>query len=232
MTERESMGRDLAIETVVAIATAGAGAAIEGAAGAAAGAGVAPALTSGLQLLASGVVDRRRQRGAEVFRSAAERLGFDEDAFAEELLGSDRLTELAGRLFLIAQDSSLAQKRRALAAVLANAASGGDDAAVEHGILLLPALTELDAPHIRFLSAIEPARRRPASAGDDAEFGWKLEQVTARDPSLQSVVLPLLQSLIALGLVENATGGLTFLDSAKSYALSPLGEEMLALLRV
>lgn len=231
MGQSESQGRDLAIETAVAIVTTGAGTAVGGPAGAVAGAGLAPALTAGLQRLAAGVVARRRQRGAEVFIAAANSLDFDENQFADRLLADDRLAELAGRVFLIAHDASLAQKRRALAAVLANAAKGTDDADVEHGILLLPALAALDAPHIRFLAAIEPAERRPASAGDEGEFGWRLGRVVAADPSLESVALPVLQSLIAMGLVENATGGLTFVDRAKTYALSPLGEELLGVLR-
>ncbi len=69
------------------------------------------------------------------------------------------------------------------------------------------------------------------SVGDQGEYGWHLSQVVSADESLESVALPLLQALTAMGLVENATGGATFLDSAKTYALSPLGEELLVMLR-
>lgn len=226
----ESVGRELAIEAVVAVITTGAGTAIGGPAGAIGGAAATPFLTEGFQRLADGVMAWRRQRGAEVFTGTAQELSLQEEELADRLLHNERLAELAGRTFLIAQDASLRAKRRALSAVLSNATQG-DEAAIEHGLLLLPVLASIDAAHIRFLLAIEPADRRPESAGDEGVYGWHLSQVVEVDQTLKEVSLSLLQSLIAMGLVENATGGLTFLDSSKTWALSELGEELLALLR-
>lgn len=219
------------VETLASVVASGAGVAIGGTAGAILPAGTSPALAEGVNRFVDGVVAWRRRRAGEVYADAAAEAGLGDLEFADRLVADERLAELAGRVFLVAQDASLSEKRAALASVLSAAARGPDAALVDHALLLLPAIEAIDRVHIRFMASLESAQRRPETAGDEGSYGMRLAEVLNRDPGLGDVGLPVLQTLIGLGLVENATGGMTFMDIAKSYALSSLGDELLSLLR-
>ena len=191
-----------------------------------------PVLEAGLQRVVQHIGQLRVARSTEVFQDAARFAGRSDQDFADYLATDEQLLELAGRVLLAAQDMSLAEKRRALAQLLANCTAGGSGSAfLAAAQLLAAAITAIDEPHIRFLHALSPAPRRPVEAGDEGKYGMRLEGVVQADSELAAVAPAVLQSLLSLGLIEDATGGLVFLPSVRSYAVSDLGEQLLALLK-
>lgn len=218
-------------EVVAAVIAAGAGTMVGGPTGTLAGAAAGPVLTRGLDRVVNEIQHRRLQRGAQVYDEAANFADLTRDELAGRLANDERLLELAGRALLVAQDAALQEKRLALSRVLAQALRQPDKARVDRSLLLVSVVGAIDAPHIRFMSVLEPAERRPPEAGDQGTIGMRLEQILEHDPGLADVGRTLLQSLVGLGLVEDTTGGLTFLNSVHTFALTPLGHELLYSLR-
>ncbi|MFF0592402.1 hypothetical protein [Streptomyces antibioticus] len=158
-------------------------------------------------------------------------LGTDEDSVVERLISDDGILELASRVILAAQDISMAQKRRALARALAAAIADESPATLDVSGLITRAITGLDAPHIRMMAILEDAVPVPSQPDDAMKYGMQLSEITQRDPGLTEGAYAILRQLIYLGVAEDATNGMTFLDSSRAYALSQLGRKVLETLR-
>ncbi len=102
---------------------------------------------------------------------------------------------------------------------------------MDRALLLTAALAAIDAPHVQFMCAMDSARARPREAGDTGIYGTQVDEVVMRQPALADVATVLRQTLLGLGLIEDATGGATFVEWTRRYALSPLGRELVTLLR-
>jgi hypothetical protein len=225
-----------AVETTAAIVSAGGGLLVGGPAGVLTGAAAAPIVSAGLRTLIDHVSVWRPRRAGEAFSLAARLCELSEDEFALHLRGDERLSELASRVLLAVQDVALPKKRDALAKVLAAAGGARDnvEAACERGLLMARVIAALDGPHIRVMAAMQdrpglPARV-PGSDPKDARWGYQVGELAAADPSLGDTAQSVMGELRRLGVIEDATNGIAWLDSSRQYALTPLGRDVLALL--
>jgi hypothetical protein len=158
-------------------------------------------------------------------------LGADEGAVVDRLVSDDGVLELASRVILAAQDISLEQKRIALARALAAAIADESPATLDVCGLVAKAITGLDAPHIRMMAVLEEATPLPERPDSTVKYGMRLSEITQKDPGLTDGAYAILRQLIYLGVAEDATHGMTFLDSSRGYALSGLGRKVLETLR-
>jgi hypothetical protein len=195
---------ELAIRTSVAVLAGGA-ALLGQDAGAA-----ATALTPAMEVVAALVLRTLSQRRT---RHAAEALEYGVDAadepleeFAEKAVADERRQELLARTLVIAQDTALRDKRRALGRALA-AGIGGDDAKIDEELLFVRAVADIDTPHIRLLSLIASELVLPGSdSGSVFHSGWSIATMMARDPGLGEAIPALLSTLELHGLVSAASG--------------------------
>lgn len=220
-----------AVDTVAAAIATGAGIAIGGPAGGVMGASSAPVLSSAAVMLIERVRGRRLHRSGEVLRNVARSLRVEEGEVVERLISDDGVLELASRVILAAQDISLEQKRVALARALAAAVADGSPATLDVSGLIVRAISGLDAPHIRMMAILEDATPLPERPDGAVKYGMQLSEVVRRDPGLAEGAYAILRQLIYLGVAEDATNGMTFLDSVRGYALSGLGKKVLETLR-
>ncbi|MEU6403780.1 hypothetical protein [Streptomyces sp. NPDC046985] len=123
------------------------------------------------------------------------------------------------------------QKRRALARALAAAISDENPATLDTSGLIARAITGLDAPHIRMMVILEDAVPVPSQPDDAMKYGMQLSEISQKDPGLSDGAYAILRQLIYLGVAEDATNGMTFLDMYRAYALSGLGRKVLETLR-
>ncbi|MET9252440.1 hypothetical protein [Streptomyces sp. NPDC003717] len=219
----------------VAAATAGAAAgALAGGPGEALiGAAAAPVLASTFDAIADRIAARRTDRSTQLVDAVTRALGMEPDELGRRLLADERLLEFAGRVMGAAQDTSLAEKRRALARALAAAVADPAPARLDIWELLQAALHGIDPPHIRFMhviSAATPLPPPPENPAENVKYGMLLTDVCRIDPGLQVGAHAILQRLLSLGLVESALHGLIYGGTYRPYALSDLGRRLLTLL--
>lgn len=231
MDDPSNSARRTSAEVIAAALATGAGTALGGAPGALLGAVATPAVAAGLDSLVDRIQALRIKRGGEVYLRASREAHMRHEDFVSQILEDEQLAELAGRVFLIAQDSALEAKRIALAKILGSVAAEPNPAKIDHGLILAALISAIDAPHVRFMVAIEGAESRPADAGDEGDYGMRLSVVVEKDASLSDLGISLLWTLIGQGVVEDVTGGMTFLQSSREYALTRVGRELLSLLR-
>jgi hypothetical protein len=120
---------------------------------------------------AIGRIGRRRvENAAETLADAVEASGAAPEEFIHEATADDRRMELLTRTMVIAQDTALRRKRRALGRALA-AGVAGDDARIDEELLFLRAVADVDTPHIKLLARMtegppmHPAFPRGIGAG-------------------------------------------------------------------
>lgn len=219
----------------VAAATAGAAAgAVAGGPGEALiGAAAGPALASTFDVIADRIAARRADRSTQLVDAVTRALGIEADELGRRLLADERLLEFAGKVMGAAQDTSLAEKRRALARALAAAVADPAPARLDIWELLQSALRGIDPPHIRFMhviSAATPLPSPPEEPADNVKYGMLLADVCRIDPGLQVGAHAILQKLLSLGLVESALRGMIYSGTYRPYALSGLGRRLLTLL--
>ena len=224
--------REVAVETAAALLSTGAGAMISGPGGGYVGAALSPALASGLNKAIDGVASMRRRRGGEAFAEAAFLSELGEEGLANAIAQDERLADLAGRVLLIVQDSAMQEKRLALARVLARTAVAQDEAVLDRNLLVTEALRAIDSWHVRLLSALEKAPGLPDRPVDGQRYGLSVAELQTADPGLGDAVSMLVRQLVAVGLVEDATNGRSFMDRYNVYALTAIARDVLALLRL
>lgn len=118
--------RDLAVRAAAGAAGAGLGLAVAGPGGALAGAVVTPVLERAFSFLDGRFRRQREIYAAGALADAAGEAGatteeqFEE--FIEKLVSDEQHQELLARVLVVAQDSAMRDKRRALGRILANAA--------------------------------------------------------------------------------------------------------------
>lgn len=216
-------GRDLAIQTSVAVLVGGAGL-LGPDAGAA-----ATALGPALEGMVTHVVDRlsRRRVGhaAETLADAAEAAGDPVEQLTLKAIANERREELFIRTITIAQDTALRDKRRALGRALA-AGIAGDDAKVDQELLFVRAIADIDTPHIRLLAVMASETISPRS---DFPGGWSLDAMAERSPGLGEAVPALVLTLQSHGLVRETDGPVTWagISSKDTYDVTNAGRTLL-----
>jgi hypothetical protein len=143
---------ELATRTVIAIAAGATG--LVGPDAAAAATALTPIAEEALGQVVKIVANRRRDHAAETLTDAAEAAGVTTDEefveFLNDALSDESKQELLIRALLIAQDSAMRDKRRAIGRSIA-AAMNDMDTLVDDELIFLRTLDGLDAPHIKLL---------------------------------------------------------------------------------
>lgn len=148
---------------LAAVAGAGLGAMLGGPAGAMLGAGLEPALAVLLHRTARELGEIRSASAAQMLLGAAQRLGKLPDEMVADALGQPRQAQLLGEALQSAAQTLNMQKLRALSRALANGLRH-DEARLDEEQLVLSALSEVDAPHIKVLVQLGPEHRRSRTA--------------------------------------------------------------------
>jgi hypothetical protein len=150
----------------------------------------APALAAIMTSLAR-VGQRRAEHAADTLMDAADAADVPLDEFFSRAVADDRRQELFTRTLIIAQDTALREKRRALGRALA-AGVMGDDAQIDEELLFIKAVEDIDMMHIRLLDRIATAQ--PAE-------GWMASTIVAADRGLANGIRALLGTLELHGLI-------------------------------
>jgi hypothetical protein len=202
MADRKHI-QELATRTVIAMA-AGAGN-LAGPDAAAAATALTPIAEDALNAIVRVVGSRRRDHAAETLADAAEAAGVSTDEeFAEFLanaLSDDRKQELLARALIIAQDSAMRDKRRAIGRSIA-AAMTDMGTRVDEELIFLRALDNLDAPHFRLLwmmAEISSGQAVPTTS----LRGWRPSGVGIIDEGLKDTARTLLTGLEQYGLIQS-----------------------------
>ena len=187
---------DPAAQVATNAATAMASAAF-GPEGAAAVAGISPLLTKLFGSIGRRYVDQSTRSGTQVLAEAAEELDGDIDGL-EARIGEDpaRLL-LAGTAVDAGCHTIHADKIRALGRALA--AGVADDALVDAQMLVVAALADMEAPHIKVLRHIAEEhtpkmQRRPAESRPRTPT-WPLKALETALPEAEALLLPILATL-------------------------------------
>lgn len=136
---------------------------------------------------------RRVRNATETALDGARISGLTPEEFLDRAVSDDRRHELLARALIIAQDTALRSKRRALGYSVA-AGVMGDDAKIDEELLFMRAVADVDESHIRLLG-------RMLNPPPGASGGWTANQIGAADPALAGGVLALLGTLELHGLV-------------------------------
>jgi hypothetical protein len=139
---------------------------------------------------------RRVRNATETALDAAQISGLTPEEFLDKAVSDDHRHELLARALIIAQDTALRSKRRALGYSVA-AGVMGDDAKIDEELLFMRAVADVDEWHIRLLGRM--LSHPPAGFG-----GWTADQLEMADPGLAGGVLALLGTLELHGLVATA----------------------------
>jgi hypothetical protein len=149
----------VAVDVVAAAASTGVGALFGGTPGAMAGAAMQPLLARALQRAGAEIGILRRQSAAKVLDDASRRLGRSPDDVVELATRSPQSAQLLAEALFAAARTVNEQKIRALARALANGLRD-DEARPDEEQLVVAALGEVEAPHIKVLTHLGPERAR------------------------------------------------------------------------
>lgn len=187
-------GRDLAIRVVAA--TLGASGGLAGPGGAAAGTALTPLIEVGLARVVEELSSRRRNHAADTLMDAAQAAGAGNEEeflkFVDAAVSDERRQELLARTLIIAQDTALRDKRRALGRALA-AGVADSGTRVDEELLFIRVLDDLDEPHIRLLRLMNTASPHLA---DQGEVGaWMPSTIGDADSGLRDAAYAMLVTL-------------------------------------
>jgi hypothetical protein len=152
----------------------------------------------------------------------------DANELDRRLAASDELDALVSRAMIDAASSSAESKRRLLGQIVK--ASVLDTAKIDESLLLMNVLRDVEAPHIRCLTAIsraeesarETGEMTPVARGAEKPLTAAVREVVAEYPP------PLLQALLSLGLID---GTVTWDGSNYITGMTAFGESLLDDLR-
>jgi hypothetical protein len=165
---------------------------------------------------------RRVRNATETALDAARISGLTPEEFLDKAVSDDRRHELLARALIIAQDTALRSKRRALGYSVA-AGVMGDDAKIDEELLFTRAVADVDEWHICLLGRM----LNPLSAGFD---GRTVDQLETADPGLAGTVLALLGTLELHGLVATGISNRAIpsvVSSTTYYSITPAGRHFL-----
>lgn len=177
--------------------------------------------------LSVGYTRRWVQRGADVVQAIADAVGGVEVLEARAAV-SEEVDVLLARASMAGADSALRQKRRLLAKVVSQAVL--DDAKIDEAALIVDALAQIDAVHVRALEAIHRAEVEakgsgemgPVARGAEKPLTAPVREVTECLPG------PVLRKRESEGLVS---GSLTWDGLGHISGLTSFGEKILEDLR-
>jgi hypothetical protein len=187
--------------------------------GAAIGGAAAPFLVALFQKSANELWADRAGRAAEALRSAGEAAGLDPDQLAERASQSARTRFLSDAAIQAAADTYWPPGVRALGRALAAGLIQAEDTIIDIPKMVLPAMTDMVAPHVQLLDLLVMCRwdgallregpvgvRRIDAPGNEhlahIKSKWTAGQMTAALPSLAPVLGSVIGVLDRHGLIE------------------------------
>jgi hypothetical protein len=178
-------------------------------------------------LAASGARSRNpdgRRRGCRAHT------GEEVTKFIEGAVSDERRHELLARALIIAQDTAMRDKRRALGRALANGVAD-QGTMVDQELLFIRVLADLDEPHIRVLRImnttpphLDAMRREMQAVGRGDIRQWYPWSIAKADPGLSDSVWALLRVLEKNNLAWSSGEQLTPTDMEPEYSITPYGE--------
>jgi hypothetical protein len=163
---------------------------------------------------------RRIKHSAETLLDAADAAALPIDEFFAKAVADDRRHELLARALVIAQDTAVRDKRRALGRALA-AGVMGDDARIDEELLFIRAIDDIDEMHIRVLGCLADGGRLTT------------RNIALADPGLGAGASALLSQLQSHGLIDSRSpvtpGGA--MTPEPYYFITDLGRGFLGRLR-
>jgi DNA-binding MarR family transcriptional regulator len=154
----------------------------------------------------------RVRRSTDMVDMAVTYAKMDQDSFLEALLNDEQRRHLLHRAVQAASDATSEEKRRSLAAALAAGTIADDDAVVDDALIVIDAVAQLEAVHLRVLERLTktPSPQGYGQLADVPNFvpPWVPGQLEHEIPQLRSVMVNLVAKLEALGMVERYRGGI------------------------
>lgn len=161
---------------------------------------------------------RRLHHAAETIMDAAAEARRPVPDFIDKAVSDDPRHELFARTLVIAQDTALRSKRRALSRALANGVMG-DEAVIDKELLFISAIADLNEMHIRLLAHMEHELQPP---------GMSPLRIQTEDPGLGDSVYALFGALESHGLIVRRMPGTRMSGPEQAYYyITTLGEEFL-----
>lgn len=173
---------------------------------AAAGAGgAAGAMVKELPTVAEYLFADRRRSAIDMVERAIEIADITSEEFVDALFADLQRRHLLRRAVLAASDSISDEKIRTLAAALAAGAITTDDAVIDESVLVIDAVAQLDAVHLRVLAllATEPVDPAVGTYPNFRPWPWTETQIYDAVPNLASVLPAILAKLQALGIADD-----------------------------
>lgn len=149
----------MAVEVLSALIASGAGYAMAGAPGALVGSGAQPILAGNLVRVQQELGQLRYRSAEQVVEEAACWLGVGPESLVDAALRDEYSAQLLGQAIQAAANTVNKQKICGLAQALANRLRD-DDAHPEEEQIVIAALAEVEAPHIKVLTQLGPERGR------------------------------------------------------------------------
>jgi hypothetical protein len=168
---------------------------------------------------------RRVQRADDMVEGAAKSAGISAEDLLMSIGSDERKQELLIRAIHAAAGAVAAVKLDTLSRAFASGAIATDPAVVDEAFIVIDALAQLDAPHLRVLTILAspgpgalPGRASPLLAAT-----WKREDILAEAPSISTALDALIGKLQALGLVyDDGIGRMGYQEPW--WALTEFGE--------
>jgi hypothetical protein len=151
----------------------------------------------------------RRRRSVQMVEEAAAFSEEDVIVLVERLLAYEGGRLMLHRAVQAAADAASASKIKTLARALASGAMSEDQAVVDEALIVIDAVGQLEAPHIRLLQLLTQDRG-PFIRGVNgfSTQPWSIEDLIDADPGLRNAMQALIAKLLSLGMVERLGSGL------------------------
>lgn len=160
-------------------------------------AAAAPLVSQGLAYAGAIVRQRWRRNAEEMLAEAAHTAELEDDQLLERLLASPARQELLASALEAAAHATLQEKVKALGQALADGALADDDQ-VDHELLFVRAMVDLEAPHVRVLHLLDTPSV-PAAPSYRAPLA---ERQLSKAPGIGDALGPVLAVLERWGAVE------------------------------
>jgi hypothetical protein len=232
---QEGMGED-ALEAGVGAAAEAAGGLVGLAAasklGPAGGVIIAAATAETLRHLATQAIGLRDYQASRALEIAAHQANVELDELRRRLTADPRRLQLTAAALSAAAATALDAKIRVLGRALATGAIATDDATVDEQQLLVAAMADLEAPHVRVLNqlSIQHAGYWGPKTLTGQAHGWSPHDLATQVPGIAAVLQPILTVLAGHGLIMDTGVGTWGYSAGESqrWVLTDYGKRCLA----
>jgi hypothetical protein len=169
---------------------------------------LAGAVTTEMSTVAARIFDDHRRRATSTVEAAAEFADQPADELVIHLLSTELSRELLHRAVQAAAHATSEAKIKALAQALADGAIATDRAVVDESLVVIDAVGQLEALHLRLLEILTRLPDDPAVEHySQRPWPWRIEQVVDTDPHLSNAFEAVRARVTALGMVSRYPAG-------------------------